>query len=384
MKLMPNSQVKKMKLNNKRTIVNFSNSLLKHFGAPTWHETIPEIDQGLEGHDKVVVMLFDGLGRYIIDKHLRTRGFLRSHYLTTINATFPPTTVASTNGFLSGKFPIETGWISWSQYFEDYKCDIEVFKNTRSSDGSLVRDKDNLIIAEKCPYENIFKQIKKANPSVNVFDVFPHKVRPKSDITNFKKARLTINKALKESTKAFVYFYWTLPDGNIHRYGVKSLRVHFVIKKIQRFVKKMVKNNPDTVFLTFADHGLIDVKYLDICDHDDLQNLLYRPLSFEKRVVNFFAKPDKKEQFALLFQKYYGRHFELLDRKTVFQNELFGKGRPHPASYDFIGDFIAISKDEYCLYASNETTPEKFVAHKGHHAGGTKEEMEIDISIFND
>ena len=50
----------------------------------------------------------------------------------------------------------------------------------------------------------------------------------------------------------------------------------------------------------------------------------------------------------------------------------------------FIGDFIAIAKDVYCLYASNEITPEKFVAHKGHHAGGTKEEMAIDISVFND
>ena len=73
------------------------------------------------------------------------------------------------------KFPIETGWLSWSQYFEEFKCDIEVFRNTRSSDGSLVRDKDNLIIAEKCPYENIFQQIKKANSSVNVFDIFSAK-----------------------------------------------------------------------------------------------------------------------------------------------------------------------------------------------------------------
>lgn len=374
----------KMELKNNHTIVNFSNSLLKHFSAPTWHETISEVDQKLQGHNKVVVMLFDGLGKYIIDRHLKTKGAIRSHYLTTIDATFPPTTVASTNGFLSGKFPIETGWLSWSQYFEEYQCDVEVFRNTRSSDGSLIRDKDNLIIAEKCPYENIFQQIKKANSSVNVFDIFPQKVRLNSGATDLKKSRLIINKALKESDKAFVYFYWTLPDGYIHHYGVDHFMVHFVIKKIQRFVKRIVKNNPDTIFFTFADHGLIDVKYLDICEHKDLQNLLSLPLSFEKRVVNFFVKPDKKDEFAFLFKKYYGEHFEIVDRESVFKGELFGKGQPHPASYNFIGDFIAIAKGVYCLYASNEITPEKFIAHKGHHAGGTKEEMEIDISVFND
>ncbi|HNX16665.1 MAG TPA: alkaline phosphatase family protein [Bacilli bacterium] len=372
-----------MKLKNNHTIVNFSNSILKHFSAPTWHESIQEIDQALEGHDKVVVMLFDGLGKYVIDKHLRVRGYLRSHYLATIDATFPPTTVASTTGFLTGKFPIETGWLSWSQYFDKYQCDIEVFKNTRSSDGTLVRDKNDSILFEQCPYENIFHQIEKANPSVKAFDIFPEKVKGNGGTTSLKQSRGIINQILKDNDKTFIYFYWTLPDGDIHRYGVNHIIVHFTIKRIQRFIKAVVKKNRDTIFFSFADHGLINVKYLDICEHEDMHALLSRPLSFEKRVVNFFVQPDKRDEFASLFNKYYGQHFELMDRESVFKDELFGKGQPSPHSYQFIGDFIAIAKDVYCLYASSEITPDKFVAHKGHHAGGTKEEMEIDISVYN-
>ena len=97
-----------------------------------------------------------------------------------------------------------------------------------------------------------------------------------------------------------------------------------------------------------------------------------------------YAAQEFQVFIVTLFNNYYGEHFELIDRESVFKGELFGKGQPHPASYNFIGDFIAIAKDVYCLYASNEITPEKFVAHKGHHAGGTKEEMAIDISVFND
>jgi len=372
-----------MKPDNNHTIVNFSNSILKHFSAPTWHESVPEVDQVLRGHNKVVVMLFDGLGKYIMEKHLRQHGYMRSHFLTTIEATFPPTTVASTTGFLSGKFPIETGWLSWSQYFEDYGCDIEVFKNTRSYDGSLVRDKNNSILFEKCPYENIFQQIKKANPNVKVIGLFPDEVNRGKGPKSLKEARQLITQNLKDNNQTFIYFYWTLPDGKIHHYGVMHPCVHHVIKQIQRFTKKVTKANPNTIFFSFADHGLIDVKYFDICEHEDMRSLLSQDMSFEKRVINFFVKPDKKKEFQNLFNKYYGRYFELMDRESVFKDELFGKGTPHPLSYKFIGDFIAIAKDIYCLYASKEMTPEKFVPHKGHHAGGTKKEMEINISVYN-
>ena len=53
----------------------------------------------------------------------------------------------------------------------------------------------------------------------------------------------------------------------------------------------------------------------------------------------------------------------------------------NPKAESFIGDYLATSIDEYCLYASKEMkTVDLF---KGHHAGNTKEEMLIDISVFN-
>ena len=44
------------------------------------------------------------------------------------------------------------------------------------------------------------------------------------------------------------------------------------------------------------------------------------------------------------------------------------------------GDFIAISKREYGIYASKEL--KRIDTYKGHHAGGTDAERLIDISIF--
>ncbi|MCB9498010.1 MAG: hypothetical protein H6688_00965 [Erysipelotrichaceae bacterium] len=81
--------------------------------------------------------------------------------------------------------------------------------------------------------------------------------------------------------------------------------------------KKSDQSESDTIFFSFADHGLIDVKYFDICEHEDLHSLLSQDMSFEKRVANFFVKTDKKKEFQDLFNKYYGQYFELMDRNCL-------------------------------------------------------------------
>ena len=48
-----------MKVYNENSLVNLSNSILKHFGAETFHDSIPVIDEQLKGYNKVVAVLFD-------------------------------------------------------------------------------------------------------------------------------------------------------------------------------------------------------------------------------------------------------------------------------------------------------------------------------------
>ena len=103
-----------MEVYNKNSLVNLSNSILKHFEAESFHESIPAIDNLLKGHKKIVAVLFDGMGQNIVRKHLKEDSFIRTHYVTTINSTFPPTTAAATTAFLTGKYPIETGWLAWT------------------------------------------------------------------------------------------------------------------------------------------------------------------------------------------------------------------------------------------------------------------------------
>lgn len=369
----------KIEVNNQNTLVNLSNSILKHFGACTFHDTIPEIDTLLKGHKKVVAVLFDGMGQNIVRKHLKDNSFIRSNYVTTINSTFPPTTAAATTAFLTGKYPIETGWLGWTEYFKEYNRNIILFHNTDYNSEEKLTGEN---IAEMYfPTKKVFSIIEENNKDVHAFNLSRYPIQEDGPKHLLLDGVSKLRKVLKENDNCFVYFYWDSPDREMHATGINSVTTKYQVHKAQKFIKKVVKQNPDTLFILLADHGHINVKFLDICEKSDLYSLLEKPMTLEKRTPSFFVKEDKKEEFEKLFNEYYGDHFALISKEEALKMKLFGEGEPAKGALDVIGNYIATSFDEYCLYASKELPYMSFF--KGHHAGSTIAERLIDISIFN-
>ena len=367
-----------MKNYNEHNLVTFSNSLLKHFGVMPFHQTEQWVDEALSNHKKVVVMLFDGMGQNILRKHLTEQSYMRQHFLCTINSTFPPTTTAATTAFLTGKYPIETGWMSWAQYFDKYQKNIILFKNLDYNTEEKVEPEG--IARTELPIKTILELIQEKNKDVHVFDVKRWPIDPNGPKSLFDFER-RVNKSIRHVKKCFGYFYFDSPDREMHECGIDSLKVHFYVKRINKMIGRLVKRNPDTVFIAFADHGHINVKYTDICDHEDLYSLLRLPLSFEKRTPTFFVKEGKNEEFKALFNKYYGEHFDLMSKEEALEDRMFGEGIVNFKALQFIGDFVATSKDQYCIYASKEM--KRIDLFKGHHAGNTKEEMLVDVTAYN-
>lgn len=369
-----------MELKNNNTIVNLSNSILKHFGCETFHNTIPEIDNLLKSHKKVVVCLYDGFGKYIREIHKDKCPLIYANRVHTIESTFPPTTVAATTGFATAKYPIENGWMSWTQYFDKYKCNIDVFRNIRTGTDEVVRERENSVLNEMCPRVPIFNLINTVNGKQIAFDL-GEMGRKETKPWSMMLHRWRINRILKNQEQAYIYYYCTSPDHEIHVEGVESKKVGKKIAKLEKFTKKLVKANKDTLFLVIADHGLIDCRLLDINQFPSIKACLVdnKPISMEKRCPTFFVKEDKKEEFVKLFNQYFSIHFDLYTREEVLEKHIFGDGIQNPQTNQFIGDFLAISRDQYCIYDSNIVSYQM----KGAHAGGTKEEMEIDVSAFN-
>jgi len=364
------------------TIVNLSNSILKHFKCPTFHDTIPEIDNVLKGHRKVVVLLYDGLGKHILNEHLNKTSFIRSHYYTTISSTFPPTTVAATNGFLSGKYPIETGWLAWGVYLEKYEATIACFLNERVRDRVEVAPKKEKIMDKICHFDHIAEMISKHNKKVSAVELYRYPCTldgPRNTIDFAER----INDYLKDKDDAFMYCYYDEPDSSMHEFGISCFQARREIEKLTQMTRDIVKHNPDTLFITIADHGQLDVKFLDMLQHKDLVDCFEHETGLEVRTISFYIKKDKLKLFPELFNKYYGNQFKLYTQKEVLKNNLFGIGKPHKLCKKFIGDFVAVAIGDKALFINqtiNGHSPHIMI---GHHGGRTLNEMEIDVSIYN-
>ena len=151
-----------------------------------------------------------------------------------------------------------------------------------------------------------------------------------------------------------------------------------MIENIDARLKDLVNNNKDVSFIFLADHGHKDAKYFHIKEHQDFFNTLrIDQFSIEPRACAFFVKEGLEERFKELATKYYGEHFYILSKEEVIKNNVFGLGKENERFRYCIGDFLLVSKDEWAFNQGEEE------GLKSHHAGSSKEEIEISLAWFN-
>lgn len=365
--------------NHRPDLVNLSNSFLKHFGCQSYHDSIPELDKILKGKEKIAVFLFDGLGQHLLDNHKEAGSFILEHKFMSIYSVNPPTTCAATTSFLTGKYPIETGWIGWAPYQSDVGYCVELFPRTNYATREKVPAPWDSEI--KYPVKRLSRILRE-----NGFKAEDHLIgdiafideKPKSapDL----KTRMEMASEFFKNGGNFLYSYDTQPDGMIHKQGVKSINVDNYIGEINENLKKFVTENPDVLVISIADHGLIDVENVDLANYPEIRECMKLPIANEGRCVCFYLKDGFEEKFVSLFKKEFP-DFDLLSKKEIIDSKYFGEGKPHPLVFDEIGDYVAIATSTRHIWDSIYTptiTPKL-----AHHAGGTKEEKEICLAIYN-
>ena len=366
------------------SIVNLSCSVLKYFNVPNIrHSTLPEADRLLDQRKprNVVLLLFDAMGISILNRHLPENSFTRQHIVMTISSTFPPTTVAATTAVNSGLTPIETGWLGWISYFKEIDDNIITFFNTLQTDGEKQAAPNHLTYTY-VPYKTLSMQIREMNPDVKCMAVSPFRTHPIDPTIITKSVRENMDNILKftqEPGRHMLYGYWPDPDHMMHELGVDDPRITPILQEIDTNLKFLYDNiNKDgTAVFVIADHSQINAKWFCLCDYPDIQGLLKHPHSIETRCASFMVKDGRKEEFKQLFNKYFGKHFILMEHDEFLNSGLLGTGTPHPRTDGFVGDFVAIATDEYCIGETHEDA--EMI---GIHAGLTKEEMEVPLIAF--
>lgn len=361
--------------NYEDSIMNVSNSILKHYGIKNKYASIKTLDDELnKGYNHVIYILLDGFGSNLVKNLLDKDDYMSKYMAKEITSVFPPTTVAATDSVLSAVPPIVNGHLGWVQYFEKEDVNLVVFYNQDFYNEKRIISEN--LRNKYLSFERISEQISKNNPDVITNEIFPSFMKNGSE--SFKEEIERVLIVTHNTDKSFSYLYWVEPDLVEHKTGIYSKETKKVVSDLNKDFTELVENiNDDTIVICIADHGLTDIKDLPLFENKELINMLKRNPSIEPRALNFFVKDGLLEEFKDLFNKSYDKYFKLYTKQEILDSKLFGEGKHHKLIDMFLGDYIALAIDKYMFTLGTEKK------HIAHHAGMSEDEMMVPLIIYS-
>ncbi|MBI9008490.1 MAG: alkaline phosphatase family protein [Tenericutes bacterium] len=358
-----------------RSLMNITTSILKYYGVKSNKASLSILEDELnKNYRNVVYILVDAMGTEVLKKHKKQASFLLENKIETLTTVFPSTTVAATVSALTGKSPIENGWIGWLQYIKEEDKSVIFFYNKDFYDETVEFDYD---VSEKyVPVTKIYQQIEEVNDDVEAIEIFPEFRTPEHK--TFRDMTNTIIKDCKKEGKKFIYAYWDKLDTYLHKTGTKSLEVRNHIEEINSDIRYLSESlDDDTLIIVTADHGMIDIEEIELWKFDKIIETFTHNPSIEARATAFFIKEGMEEQFVTEFNKNFKESFILYKSEDAIITKICGEGVNHPKAKEFLGDYFSIAIDKYSFKLSNSKR-----AFKAQHAGLTKEEMLIPLIVI--
>lgn len=274
-----------------KSLVNVANSILKHFDIKTFHTTYEKLDEVLAKNKgkTIVLTLLDGLGDTILKEHAEESKFILKNKFDTITSVFPPTTVAATTSVLTGKYPCETGWLGWRGYFMDQDAIVDMFNSNITATSTVLTP----TTWERYPVKYLKDYINEKYNEECAVNLMGHTMfeHGKYDAKVFFSK---VDDAIKHGYK-YIYAYYPDPDATLHGCGNYSKETSNTIKSINDNLEQLVKNNPDVLFISIADHGHIDIKLCSLDEHSDLYDTLATPYFCEARAGMINIKKVEKK-----------------------------------------------------------------------------------------
>lgn len=347
-------------------IANLACSLLQYYGITPPNATLSVADELLQKEYKnVLLLLLDGMGVNILEKHLAEDGFFRRNRRCSYSSTFPPTTVAATTAVDSGLFPNQSAWLGWTGYFPQIDRNIIYFWSVDNDTGEKIEEYH--VAREFVPYTSIREQIAETGVATHYLAPFiePH---PKSYDLFCKE----IKKLCDSDGKKFIYAYWDEPDYSMHDNGIDGEIIRRLVTDLEARTEELVAGLEDTLVLITADHGHINIKNESLTDYPDIMECLVRMPSMEVRALNLFVKEGMHQQFEKVFEKHFNGKFMLISKEEILNRQLLGCGESHTQLDGMLGDYLAVAVDDTAI----GNVPG---GHAGNHAGLTEEEMIIPL-----
>ncbi|MCR5329698.1 MAG: phosphodiesterase [Lachnospiraceae bacterium] len=351
-------------------IANLPNSIFRKYGLDTVGNTLPLIDKYLEkDHKNVVLLLLDGMGIKIMERHLKENGAFYSHLTGVYNSVFLSTTTAATTSVMSGLQPCEHCWLGWDCYYPSIDKNVTLFLNQEQLTEKPAADYN--VAGTVTPYDNIVDRLNRAGKKAYLIAPFANR-----ELASIDDICREIRLRCDESGSKYIYAYWNQPDGLLHRNGGGTQIVLDAMAHMEEVVSGLAEELEDTLFIITADHGHIDTESVMFKDYPQLCECLVHWPSLEPRALNFFVKEDKKEFFVSEFNRLFGDRFILMPMEEVIERKLMGTQTPHKEFRGMLGDYLAIATSDLSIYFTEECWLSM-------HGSLTEDEMLIPLIVFS-
>ena len=365
------------------SILNIITSVLNYYGIDNGHNSLAVLDKKMKKKYKnVVLLVLDGMGEQILN-NLSKNGYFKNNQLTTVTSVYPSTTTAAMTTYYSGKTPLETGWIAWSQYFKEYGRCLNMLPRVESYTEKKLDKVSKDVFESVVNYKTVYEMIEEVG--VQAFEICPSYVERKSKRTLVANSIEEMCEGIKTlcstTDRKFILSYFDNPDGLLHKYGASSNEAKEFIKDTELKIEKMVSELKNTLVIVSADHGHKDIgKVYSVLDYPELRDCLIMPEFFESRFIGFWVKEERKEEFEKIFKTSI-KDFILLRKEEVLNLGLLGIGVPHKKVDDFLGNYVAVAIGDSIFRLQNDYFEGKRVK-ASTHCGLTRDEMDVPVIVL--
>lgn len=342
--------------------------------------------------DHVVFLLLDGFGMNFVDT-LPEDSYVRRNTALSICSTLPTSTGPNLMALATGRWPGTHGNLGWDVHIPRLGERIQPLPWRVTRTGQAPHDVGfspmELLFAPMIPFGNLgsFTFIVKDDLAATTTTQMYGQLRTLGYSTEEDPITQIAESVLGEISSApgrsFTYVYWTDVDSCAHAYG----ETHPITRSAVRQAAALVEGlgnalNGKARLIVTADHGHLDSPddvWTTLTPSAPLSQHLTCVPAGEPRTIFFHTKPGSAEPFQDLFDAGLGDRFTLLRSESAIELGLFGPAELITDSARArMGDFFALSRGRWCLYASDS---EDEVTLQSMHGGITTAESIVPLIV---
>ncbi len=366
------------------SIANLAAALGTARGAAPGHYPAPAALAGLSLTERPLALLvLDGLGDEYLARFPDSR--LARQRVGRLSSVFPTTTASAITTFATGVAPQQhaiTGWFTWLRELGAVATILPFHPRHGGAAFGGVEPGDFIGAAPLAgqiegPVHALLPAYIADSPYSRA-SLGPATRHAFGDLDDMF-ARLA---RLLAGGEPYVFAYWAEFDAVCHHYGIDSPEAEAQFQAIDaafgRFLDAI--EGSGALVVATADHGLIDAgRCIQLEDHPGLARCLTLPLCGEPRTAYCYLRPARVNAFLDYVSGELGEVCELLPSAQLLEEGWFGRGEPHPALADRIGDYVLMMKERFVI--RDRLPTERPFSQLGVHGGASSTEMYVPLIV---